>query len=773
MGRPLLVAFLVVSVAFGSIVTATEGRAAPQCAEFDLSAVSSSTTGISVEPNACLIVNLGTRSSESTLSVDIDVLDDSMDVLLFDQNGISVYKNGQNYRSSFVPEGSFESFIGSEWYDWKIPSSFSDKSWYLVFDNTAHDGDQGFGDQGGMTSKFLIDVDVAEEVQYSLIHDTFLLNPGERLNLVDFMVDYNTELNYWIHPIDGSGELFIQSDTQLSGDLLISGTKLDEFPNEMNYFNWNIPEYLDLKNLNLMADAESNGFHFTIMGWFDPTITPTIVDYVSGETTIGESIILDGSNSPNSLGQIASMSWDFDSDDVIDETGFVVEASWLTPGLKTINATAQSATGEVTFVSHQITVFDVSDPIAVISGMGIKGINGEWRLLRSSTLVLESSNSYDDHAISSISWDIDGTPAGTTDALPLNWGDIGTHKITLTVTDASGNTNSTVDTIFVYDSTIPRLDMSAIKEISEVYQGENTEFTATAFDLWDDESNLTFSWDLDLEKDSNGDGDTRNDDDYTGQQISLSFDKTGKYSIGLTVYDASNNTDFEVFTIQVVEPPSNANLFAIVAVVFFVVIVVTGVVLFGYRGSQRRLAIEMLMQNNFTFEQASARVKDITKTTNLSMFAKAEQLAGVVDGGQLKTPEQIEYEAKAQEIAAIYGNDTNIADPYAGFKPQFQQSASVGQFTDEALAAFTDEPVTTTKPTPKSTTGKVRSGGIALPTQMSQNNQQPVQQQNSAGHNLIGDCSSCGQKFSVTLPQGVNSAVVACPKCGSDQLFER
>ena len=356
MGRPLLVAFLVVSVAFGSIVTATEGRAAPQCAEFDLSAVSSSTTGVAVEPNACLIVNLGTRSSESTLSVNIDVLDDSMDVLLFDQNGISVYKNGQNYRSSFVPEGSFESFMGSEWYDWKTPSSFSDKSWYLVFDNTAHDGDQGFGDQGGMTSKFLIDVDVAEEVQYSLIHDTFLLNPGERLNLVDFMVDYNTELNYWIHPIAGSGELFIQSDTQLSGDLLISGTKLDEFPNEMNYVNWNIPEYLDLKNLNLMADAESNGFHFTIMGWFDPTITPTIVDYVSGETTIGESIILDGSNSPNSLGQIASMSWDFDSDDVIDETGFVVEASWVTPGLKTINATAQSATGEVTFVSHQITV---------------------------------------------------------------------------------------------------------------------------------------------------------------------------------------------------------------------------------------------------------------------------------------------------------------------------------------------------------------------------------------------------------------------------------
>ena len=114
MGRPLLVALLVVSVAFGSIVTATEGEAAPQCAEFDLSAVSSSTTGVAVEPNACLIVNLSTRSSESTLSVNIDVLDDSMDVLLFDQNGISVYKNGQNYRVILCSRRIFESFIGSE-----------------------------------------------------------------------------------------------------------------------------------------------------------------------------------------------------------------------------------------------------------------------------------------------------------------------------------------------------------------------------------------------------------------------------------------------------------------------------------------------------------------------------------------------------------------------------------------------------------------------------------------------------------------------------------
>ena len=82
------------------------------------------------------MVNLGSKESQTKLSIDIEIMDDEMDVLLFDQNGISVYKNGQNYRSSFVPEGTFESIIGERWFDWSTPTTISERTWYFVFDNT-------------------------------------------------------------------------------------------------------------------------------------------------------------------------------------------------------------------------------------------------------------------------------------------------------------------------------------------------------------------------------------------------------------------------------------------------------------------------------------------------------------------------------------------------------------------------------------------------------------------------------------------------------------
>ena len=140
-----LVTVLLLGLLFFPLSTATEGRAPPQCASLDLSAVVSSSTGVSVEPGACVIIDIGTRSYTTTLGFDIEVLDDAMDVLLFDQSSIQSYQNGQNYRSSFNKEVSFESMIGAEWLDWAPPQSISPKNWYLVFDNSAHDGDEGMG----------------------------------------------------------------------------------------------------------------------------------------------------------------------------------------------------------------------------------------------------------------------------------------------------------------------------------------------------------------------------------------------------------------------------------------------------------------------------------------------------------------------------------------------------------------------------------------------------------------------------------------------------
>ena len=765
MSAPRLLALLLLGLIIAPAVSATDGRAAPQCAQFDLSDVISSGSGVAVETGACLIVDIGVRDYSTTLAIDYEVMDDAMDVLLFDSANIQTYNNGQNYRNSFTAEGSFESMLGNEWFDWAPPQSINAKNWYVVFDNSAHDGDEGMGDQGGSTARFKIQLAPASTEQHPFTHDTFIVEAGQKMNLGTFNVDGGTEFSYWAHPISGTGDMFIQSDNQLDGDLKISGSSMDDFGGqELTQLDWTVPSFLDLKNLNLMVEAGSSDLHFTVKSWFDPVLAPNIVDYSNSTTTIGQNIALDASNTPNSLQQISVLSWDFDSDGIPDDEGELVETSWATPGLKTINLTAQSASGETTTTSYQVTVTDVTNPTAVITGAGgILDLNGNRRLLRISDLVLQASNSFDDHAIASASWSIDGTTMSSASQYTVSWSEIGTYAVTLTVTDPSGNIGYANSTIIVYDSTVPILVTSDISDVKEVTEGEEIEFKAKAVDEWDDEDSLRFTWDLDLDFDKNGDGDSTNDADYTGRILTKTFDSVGEHRFALTVYDNSNNTDFEIFTIQVVEPADGANIFGIIAIVFLVIVIVAGVVLFGYKGAQRKHAIEMLVERGLSLEEANARVLTVAKSTKLPAFANAAQMAGITDGGVVKSSEQIMSEEKATEFASIYGNDSQSQiDPNAGFRPSSQVRQVDPAIADAALAAFADEPKPKQTAPSAAVSGKVKSGGVALP---------PAQQ--STNHTLKSDCTSCGKAFAVTMPASIRSAVVACPSCGSDQLFER
>ena len=178
---------------------------------------------------------------------------------------------------------------------------------------------------------------------------------------------------------------------------------------------------------------------------------------------------------------------------------------------------------------------------------------------------------------------------------------------------------------------------------------------------------------------------------------------------------------------------------------------------------RRRHAIEILVEKGLSLEEANARLYEVANTTKLPRFAKALQMAGISEGGEVKSSEQIASEEKASEFASIYGNDQQSQiDPNAGFRPNTQVRQVDPAIANAALAAFEDEPLPVKSTPPATATGKVRSGGVALP---------PTKQPSS--HTLKSNCTSCGKAFAVTMPAAISSAVVACPSCGSDQLFER
>jgi hypothetical protein len=230
-----------------------------------------------------------------------------------------------------------------------------------------------------------------------------------------------------------------------------------------------------------------------------------------------------------------------------------------------------------------------------------------------------------------------------------------------------------------------------------------------------------------------------------------------------------------VFTIEVVEPPSTMGAFAIVIIVLLVALVTLGVVLFGHRRLQQGAAIQLLMQNGMSHYDAQVRLIEIARTRKIPAFAKATQLAGLEEGMTLRSEAQKAVDAKAAEMNSIYGEGggTIATDPNAGFRLAQPQVRRVDHsLSMEAFEAFADDlPPTAVKQKPAVVSGKVRSGGIALP-QATPKVEIPVVPAVQS-HSLKSDCTACGKGFAIELPEGVNQAVVACPSCGIDQLFQR
>ena len=769
-------ALLLVFLMLAPVASAVSGRAAPNCSTMEIGDISSQ---IAVDAGTCLIIDIGTRSSSQVLEFDLDIVDDAVDVLFFDTNGLQPYELGQSYRSSFVSEASFESALGSYDYDWRPPSSLTDKNWYLVIDNAAHDGDQGMGDQGGMRARFTIDITIAQDGQWTPLHDLFLFQVEQQQTLLDggdLTLDEGTGITIRTDVISGSGDLYLQSDNQVGGDLFLSGTKMDDITGTSS-LSWSVPSFLDVQALNLVVDTrgQSSPLHFTIEVELDPPLNPIISDDDNATTSIDETITLNALSTPNRLGQVSSLSWDFDGDGIEDDSGMIVDASWDSPGTKTVNLTASSPTGASMTTSHIVEVEDLEIPVAVITGNGIRGLNGEWRLLRTADLQLSAVSSFDDDMISSNSWSIDGEPFSSATQITVSWSEIGSHLIKLTVTDGSGNIGFVNTTVIVYDSTIPILETSALDELNEVHKGDTITLKGTAVDMWDDSADLRYEWDLNPGIDDDDDGDARNDADMVGQTIEISFDEIGTKSIALTVYDASNNSDLHVFTIEVVEPPSTMGAFAIVVIVILVALVTLGVVLFGHRRLQHGAAIQLLMQSGLTHYDAQVRVIEIAKTRKIPPFAKAAQLAGLEEGMTLRSDAQKAADAKAAEMNSIYGEGggTIATDPNAGFRPTQPQVRRVDHsLSMAALEAFADDlPSEAVKQKSSVVSGKVRSGGVVLPqvTPKVEIPEAPAVQ----SHSLKSDCTACGKGFAIELPEGVNQAVVACPSCGIDQLFQR
>ena len=661
----VLIGLLMCSVMIPS-VQATEGRDAPQCLSVSESTLSSQ---VLVVNDACMRFDLGTLQPGDVFEFSITVIDDSLDVLVFDESGLQPYLLGQSYRSTYQQVPSTEFANGEYEFHWKVPASINAKSWTVIIDNLAHDGDQGEGDQGGVDGRISMSVTQLTDTPWTPHHDLVGIIPDGYLTLLEgtsLQLEEGTTIAVTAWSLEGLADVYLQTESMnanyLSGqsNVALTGASLLAVDGTSS-FSWVVPSALANQPLKLVVDNTddpdgqgdgSTTVRITIRVQLVPVIQ---AQFVAENTTVPMNTLVgfDAASTPNNLGQISQYTWDFDSTvdgnndgdfiNDVDAIGLNSEAQWTSPGERNVTLTVL---GQNSFDRQQqtITVDDINNPVPRITGTTASSstatpVSGGWRIAYANTLVLTCNSSSDDDSISACSWSLDGAPYNQQTTVSFNWSTIGEHVVGLTVFDQSGNSASTQVDVRVVDGSIPMIDDDNFNPQKSLEEGQIYTYSINANDVYDSASNLRYHWDINPSKDTDQNGNPTDDPDYIGSNVDLLFDTAGTKTVVVTVFDASNNTDTRTFTIVVEESVESSTNFGLVAVVLFIFVVTLSISFIGYRRWQSSIAVGLLTGRGLSEPEAKAHMGMVRQSQKLPLFAKAIQLAGL-DVGEVVTRDQ-------------------------------------------------------------------------------------------------------------------------------------
>lgn len=156
---------------------------------------------------------------------------------------------------------------------------------------------------------------------------------------------------------------------------------------------------------------------------------------------------------------------------------------------------------------------------------------------------LSAAESRGDRALTTFSWDLDGdgTEDVTGESVSHSYASEGAYLVTLTVTDAQGNSDTERVQIVASEAPDTTAPVADAGENLVVSQFATVTFDASASS--DDFGIVSYSWDFDT---SNGVG-----EDATGETATHSYFTTGTFTVQLTVADAAGNTASDEITVTV------------------------------------------------------------------------------------------------------------------------------------------------------------------------------------------------------------------------------
>ena len=192
--------------------------------------------------------------------------------------------------------------------------------------------------------------------------------------------------------------------------------------------------------------------------------------------------------------------------------------------------------------------------------------DGTWTIDESiiASLSIDGDDTLSDKESLLITWtpsDLDQnwteTTSGPSSSIDASWNTAGLHTITAFVTDNDNERSSVVQGYVRVNNVGPVMD--ALPAQLALFENEFAVLNASAFDLAD-QDNLMFCWDLNAMKDSDGNGDFRDDCNVEGAQLNYSWVTPGLRSVTANVWDNDGASDNRTVMVNIVNRPPVAKI---------------------------------------------------------------------------------------------------------------------------------------------------------------------------------------------------------------------
>tara|TARA_B100001750_G_scaffold176235_1_gene144436 strand:+ start:576 stop:3044 length:2469 start_codon:yes stop_codon:yes gene_type:complete len=284
-----------------------------------------------------------------------------------------------------------------------------------------------------------------------------------------------------------------------------------------------------------------------------PTVTATAGGMLSESYTIGLNTSVDfNSTVSDDVHTALTYGWDFQDGSTSSETDD--SHTFMTEGVYNVSLTVTDAFGASSTEYVLVTVdgtnptsaFDITVKTDVTdNGTAYNATNAE----QGNTLVFNGSSSNDGMNVSASSyfWDYGDGTNGTGNPVSKTYETPGTYTISLTVTDAAGNSDTSSTPVIIHDTERPSqvtftfgYETPGLNNTTKYYpstskEGELTYFNASATDNIDNMSTMNFAWSFGDDSDNvSGMGEM-----YSN--VSHVFESAGNYQVILQVTDHAGN----------------------------------------------------------------------------------------------------------------------------------------------------------------------------------------------------------------------------------------